>query len=46
MTEGVDERIDESVLQWFGHFERMGHDRIAERIYVGECLDRRLVDRP
>ena len=23
MTKGVDERIDEGVLQWFGHVERM-----------------------
>ena len=22
MTKGVDERIDESVLQWFGHVEK------------------------
>ena len=32
-----DERIDESVLQWFGHVERMENDRIAKRVYVGEC---------
>ena len=23
----VDKRIDESVLRWFGHIERMGNDR-------------------
>ena len=28
---GVYERIDEGVLQWFGHMERMENDRIAKR---------------
>ena len=31
----VDERNDESVLQWFGHIQRM--------VYVGECKGSRLV---
>ena len=30
-------RIDEGVLRWFGHVERMERDRIAKRVYVGEC---------
>ena len=34
---GVEERIDEGVLRWFGHMERMEKDRIAKRVYVGEC---------
>ena len=42
----VDERIDVSVLQWFGHVERMENDRFAKRIYVGECAGSRSVDRP
>ena len=33
----VDERIDEGVLRWFGHVERMENDRIAKRVYVGVC---------
>ena len=33
----VDERIDESVVRWFGHVERMVNDRIANRVYVGMC---------
>ena len=36
-------RIDESVHQWFGHIERMGNDRIAERVNVGECVESRLL---
>ena len=31
---GLDDRIDEGVLRWFGHFERMERDRIAKRVYV------------
>ena len=34
MRKGLDERIDEGVLQWFGHVERMENDRIAKRVYV------------
>ena len=34
---GLDESIDKGVVWWFGHMERMEMDRIAKRIYVGEC---------
>ena len=37
VTKGVDEEIDEVVLRWFGHVERMENDRIAKRTYVEEC---------
>ena len=37
MKKGLDERIDEGELQWFGHVQRMKSDRIAKRVYVGEC---------
>ena len=40
---GVHERIDESVLRWFGHIERMGDDSIAKRIYTGECTGSHVV---
>ena len=35
----IDERIEEGVLslRWFAHVERMKNDRIAKRVYVGEC---------
>ena len=34
----VYEKIDEGVLWWFGHVERMEKERIAKRVYVGgEC---------
>ena len=44
-TKGVDEKIDERVLRWFGHVERMENDRNAKRVYVGECAGSRLVGR-
>ena len=37
VKKGLDERIDEGELQWFGHVERMENDRIAKRVYVGVC---------
>ena len=36
MKKGVDKKFDEGVLLWFDHVERM-EDRIAKRVYVGEC---------
>ena len=46
MKKGVDERIDEGVLWWFGHMERMERYRIAKRVYVGECAGSCSVGRP
>ena len=37
MTKGEDEKLDEGVLRWFGHVERMEEKRIAKRVYVGVC---------
>ena len=42
----VEERIGGSVLQQFRNTERMGNDRIAERVYVGECVGISLEGRP
>ena len=46
MKKGVDEKIDEGVLRWFGHAERIENVRIIERVYVGVCSGSRSVDRP
>ena len=46
VSKGVDEKIDEGVLRWFGNVERMESDRIGERIYVGECAGIRPVGMP
>ena len=35
MRKGLDERIDEGILQWFSHVERIERDRIAKRVDVG-----------
>ena len=45
VRKGLDERIDESILRWFGHVERMERDRIANRVYVGEFAGSRSVGR-
>ena len=37
MTKRVGESIDDGVLQWFGLVKRMEKDRIAKRVYVGQC---------
>ena len=36
-VKGLNEMVDEGVIRWFGHVERIERDRIAKRIYVGEC---------
>ena len=46
MTKGVDERIDEGVLRWFGHVERMKDDMIAKSVYVEEYIGSHSVGRP
>ena len=38
MKKGLDERINEGVLRWFGNVERMERDSIVKRLYVGECV--------
>ena len=34
VKEGLDEKIDEGVLPWFGHVEKKEKDNSAKRIYV------------
>ena len=46
VTKGVDEKIKEGILRWFGHVERMENDRILKRFYVGECAVSHSVGRP
>ena len=46
VMKGVNEKIDESVLRWFGHVERMGNDRISKRIFVAECAGSCSMGRP
>ena len=41
-----EERINEDVLRWFDHVEKMEKERIAKRVYVGDCDGSRSVGRP
>ena len=34
VKKGLDERIDEGVLRWFAHLERMERRTIAKGVYV------------
>ena len=45
MTKGLNERIDEGVLRWFSHVERIENGRFAKRVYVGEYAGGSLVGR-
>ena len=45
-VKGLDEGVEEGVLWWFGHVERMERYRIAKRVYVGECAGSRSEGRP
>ena len=36
VKKGLDEGIDEGVLHWFAHVERVERGMIAKRFYVGE----------
>ena len=45
VTKGVYEKIDEVVLRWFDHVERMESGRMAKRVYVSLCAGSRSVGR-
>ena len=45
MKQGVNERINESMLRWFGHVERMNGNRLVKRMYSGECVGNQLAGR-
>ena len=46
VKKGLDERIDESVLRWLGHVDRMENDGIFKRVYVGDRAGNCPVVRP
>jgi hypothetical protein len=46
VEKGVIERINESVLRWFGHVERMEDHRLVKKIYNSECVGTRTIGRP
>ena len=42
----VSQRIDQGVLRWFGHIERMGDERMAKRMYESDVRGVRRRGRP
>ena len=46
IEKGVNELINESVLRWFGHMERMPSERLVKRIYESEGMGDCKVGRP
>ena len=46
VTKGMDEKIDEGVLRWFGHVQRMENNKTAKRVCVGDCAGSLSVGRP
>ena len=43
---GMDERINKSILRWFGHTEKIENDRMAKSVYVGKRAGNGLVGQP
>ena len=46
MQKSLECRIEEGVLRWYGHVERMNDSRIVKRIYQSEFVGKRRVGRP
>ena len=46
VKKGQDERIDEGVVRWFAHQERIERGMIAMRVHVGEFVGSRSVGTP
>ena len=42
----VSQRIDQGVLRWLGHVERMGDERMANRVYESDVRGDRRSERP
>merc|ERR1712002_931268 len=42
----VSERMDQGILRWFGHVERMGNKRLVKRVYDSEVRGARRRGRP
>ena len=42
----VCEKVEQSVLMWFGHLERMEEDRLVKRVYQSDAMGVRMRGRP
>ena len=45
VKKGLGETINEGILQWFSHVERMESDKTAKSVYVEEYTGSHSVDR-
>ena len=43
---GVCEKVEQNVLRWFGHVERMGDERLVKRMHDSDIMGRRRRGRP
>ena len=43
---GVNQKIDQGILRWFGHVERMGNERMVKRMYESQVRGGRGRGRP
>ena len=46
VSKRVRERINEGVLQWFGHVDGIENNRIAKRVYAGDYVGSYIVGMP
>ena len=46
MQKTLECRVEESVLRWYGHVERMDERRVVKRVYKSEFMGRRRLGRP
>ena len=46
VSKPIVQKIDEQVLRWFGHVERMSNERIVKQVYESEYSGRRARGRP
>ena len=46
VKKGVNELINENVLRWFGHMERMDIERSVKRVYKSDCVGRNRPGKP
>ena len=42
----IEQKMDQSILRWFGHVERMGNERMVRRVYDSEVRGVRARGRP
>ena len=46
VPEKMSRRVDRKALKWFGHFQRMGTERMTKRVYKSEVEGERWRGKP